>query len=406
MKPRIRKRSSLFQRCLQIIGVLVLAWTAIEVLYVRTAIVREAAKEPPRLGKEKVFIASIHWNNEAILRSHWNQAVVDLAKEIGRENVYVSIQESGSFDDSKAALRQLDTQLHEAGISRKIILDNTTHFDEVSRTPAEAEPGWIRTPRGQVELRRIPYLAKLRNLAMKPLYVLEKAGLKFDKILFLNDVVFNNRDVRNLLSTRDGEYAAACSLDFKHGSSFYDTFALRDAEGHDQLTQRWPFFRARTSRHAIKSSLPVPVTSCWNGIVAMDAGPFYSSKPLSFRGIPDSLSLSHLEGSECCLIHADNPLSHTKGVWLNPNVRVGYSGPAYEAVHSLSTSPWLSSYEIALGAWTNRILRWITTPYFKEQVVKGRVGMWRKKAEGNEEKGVFCLINEMQVLIWNGWAHV
>lgn len=406
MKPRIRKRHSLFQRCLQISGILFLAWTAIEVLYVRTALVREGLKEPPRLGEEKIFIASIHWNNEAILKSHWNQAVIDLAKEIGRENVYVSVQESGSWDDSKGALRDLDRQLQEAGISRKITLDNTTHFDEITRVPVEDEPGWIRTPRGNLELRRIPYLAKLRNLAMEPLYDLKKAGLKFDKILFLNDVVFNNLDVRNLLSTRDGGYAAACSLDFKHGSSFYDTFALRDAEGHDQLTQRWPFFRARTSRQAIKASLPVPVTSCWNGIVAMDAAPFYGSNPLAFRGIADSLALSHLEGSECCLIHADNPVSRTKGVWLNPNVRVGYSGPAYEAVHSHQRSPWISAFEIAIGSWTNRLLRWITTPYFKESVVRGRVGMWRKKQEGNEEKGGFCLVNEMQVLIWNGWAHV
>lgn len=405
MKPRIRQRSSLLQRCLQIAGLLLLAWTTIEVLYVRTALVREAAKDPPPLGKEKIFIASIHWNNEAILRSHWNQAVVDLAKEIGREDVYVSVQESGSWDDSKGALRHLDAQLEEAGISRKIILDNTTHFDEINKAPAET--GWIRTPRGKVELRRIPYLAKLRNLVLEPLYELDKAGLRFDKILFLNDVVFNTWDIRNLLATNDGEYAAACSLDFKHGSSFYDTFALRDSEGHDQLMQRWPFFRARESRNAVKASLPVPVKSCWNGIVVMDAVPFYIRNRPVFRGIPDSLALSHLEGSECCLIHADNPQSRRKGVWLNPNVRVGYSGLAYEAVHSLKTSPWISSFSIALGTWTNRILRWVTTPYFKEKVVEGRLAAWRAKdPENNEERGMFCLINEMQVLIWNGWAHV
>lgn len=405
MKPRIhRRRSPLLHRSLQILGILLLAWTAIEVLYVRTALVREAVKQPPPLGNEKIFIASIHWNNEAVLRSHWNQAVVELAKELGRENVYVSVQESGSWDDSKGALRALDAQLEEAGISRRIVLDNTTHLDEINKPPAET--GWIRTPRGKMELRRIPYLAKLRNLAMEPLYDLEKAGLRFDRILFLNDVVFNTWDVRNLLSTRGGEYAAACSLDFKVGNSFYDTFALRDIEGHDQLMQRWPFFRAKASRQAVKASLPVPVTSCWNGIVAMDAAPFYDSKPLSFRGIPDSLALSHLEGSECCLIHADNPLSRTKGVWLNPNVRVGYSGPAYEAVHSLSTSPWISTFSVVLGSWSNRVLRWVTTPYFKEEAVEGRVNMWRKKAKGNVEGGGFCLINEMQVLIWNGWAHV
>lgn len=56
--------------------------------------------------------------------------------------------------------------------------------------------------------------------------------------------------------------------------------------------------------------------------VAMDASAFYDQN-LTFRGIPDDLASLHLEGSECCLIHADNPLSHSKGVFLNPNVRVG-----------------------------------------------------------------------------------
>lgn len=30
--------------------------------------------------------------------------------------------------------------------------------------------------------------------------------------------------------------------------------------------QTWPYFRSQKSRKAIKSGLPVPVTSCWNGV--------------------------------------------------------------------------------------------------------------------------------------------
>ena len=102
---------------------------------------------------------------------------------------------------------------------------------------------------------------------------------------------------------------------------YYDTFALRDISGAKPVTQSWPFFLATESRNAVKSNSPVPVKSCWNGIVVFQADPFYKSPPLSFRGIPDSLAVHHLEGSECCLIHADNELSTVKGVWLNPNVR-------------------------------------------------------------------------------------
>jgi hypothetical protein len=139
----------------------------------------------------------------------------------------------------------------------------------------------------------------------------------------------------------------------------------------------------------------------------MDAAPFYNSStgsPLRFRGIPDSLALSHLEGSECCLIHVDNPLSRSNGVWLNPNVRVGYNSLAYDAVHS--TDCWLSSYDILRGLWKNRLRRWITTPWLKSLVVSRRVRAWEAVHRDVKESGTFCLINEMQVLVANGWAHV
>lgn len=100
--------------------------------------------------------------------------------------------------------------------------------------------------------------------------------------------------------------------------------------------------------------------------MVMDAAPFYSYN-LSFRGIPDSLALQHLEGSECCLIHADNPLSQVKGVWLNPNVRVGYSEAAYEAVNADDR---LSVYTIARGLWQNRVYRSFTSSLFKNRIVR------------------------------------
>lgn len=49
---------------------------------------------------ERIYIASLHWNNEKILRSHWNNAVVALAEALGRENVFIAVYESGSSDDT------------------------------------------------------------------------------------------------------------------------------------------------------------------------------------------------------------------------------------------------------------------------------------------------------------------
>jgi hypothetical protein len=138
---------------------------------------------------ERVLIASIHWNNEQILRSHWNDAVIALANALGRENVFIAIYESGSWDDSKGALRELDMALAAHNIRRNITLSETTHLDEIS--VAEKGSGWIDTPRGKRELRRIPYLSKLRNWALQPLQELVRQGEQFDKVLFLNDVIFN-----------------------------------------------------------------------------------------------------------------------------------------------------------------------------------------------------------------------
>lgn len=135
----------------------------------------------------------------------------------------------------------------------------------------------------------------------------------------------------------------------------------------------------------------------------MPAEPFVSSTKLRFRAVSDTLALQHLEGSECCLIHADNPLSKTMGVYVNPRVRVGYNVDAYYATHPDTT--WVSTWNIFRGLWVNRIKRW-TSITFESWVVRSRVRRWEKENAGNHEPGEFCLINEMQVLVENGWAHV
>jgi hypothetical protein len=134
----------------------------------------------------------------------------------------------------------------------------------------------------------------------------------------------------------------------------------------------------------------------------MPAEPFLSGE-LRFRGISDTLAASHLEGSECCLVHTDNPL-HERRVYVNPQVRVGYSGEAYNAVHpqSFLQSPWT----IYKAIWTNRLLQWTTSPWLKEWRVQRRVLEWKRRGHGDHEAGEVCLVNEMQVVTDNGWAHV
>lgn len=160
------------------------------------------------------------------------------------------------------------------------------------------------------------------------------------------------------------------------------------------------------------SNTPVPVRSCWNGVVVFQAEPFYKDPTLRFRGTPDSLAESHLEGSECCLIHIDNKLSAKRGVWLNPNVRVAYNDEAHKVVNP-DTQIWPSPTARMRGVWSNRLARWAGSiqRQLERYVVKRRVRLWRRK-EGRKEETVLpkdeevCLINEMQVLVANGWKHL
>lgn len=354
---------------------------------------------------QRIFIASTHWNNEAILKNYWNDAILQLVQHFGTDNVFVSIVESGSWDNSKQVLRELGKELESIGAQFQIILDEATHEQEIAKTPAQT--GWIDTPRGRKELRRIPYLARSRNLSLEPLHTLAQKGTTFNRILFLNDVIFTLDDVLNLLDTRGGKYAAACALDFSKPPAYYDTFALRDFGGHEALMPTWPYFRSSVSRSAIKRGDAVPVSSCWNGMVAMQAMPFYrptGGEGLTFRGISDSLAENHLEGSECCLIHQDNPLSLSDGVFVNPHVRVGYNLPAFEAMNGRAGE--VSLFQFLIKSWENRFRRWATTDWFKLRVVKQRLAQWKKADSSRSEPGVDCLINEMQVLVANGWAHV
>ena len=366
-------------------------------------------KQSSRTGSEypfeRIFIVSTHWNNERVLRDHWNAQVLRLAEYLGPQNVFVSVYESGSWDDSKGALRELGHALDAINIPNHIALDPVTHKDLMDQ-PSETT-GWVTIPGNgeKKELRRIPYLSKIRNLSLRPLLSLREKGMLFTKILFLNDVIFNIEDVLTLLETNNGRFAAACSLDFSKPPNIYDTFAIRDSSGHELMMQKWPYFRSAMSRDALKSLRDIPVSSCWNGMVFMDAEPFYDeAHPLRFRGISDSLAQFHLEASECCLIHQDNRLD--TGAWINPRVRVGYNKAAYDAMSASDVPTTLLAYLERI--WTNRFYRWLTTDQTKKWTIGSRLATWQRQYSEDMkiENGDICLINEMQVLRANGWAHI
>lgn len=158
------------------------------------------------------------------------------------------------------------------------------------------------------------------------------------------------------------------------------------------------------------------------GIVAMSAAPFYDSiLPLRFRGVQDSLAYEHIEGSECCLIHADNRLSSSLGVWINPNVRVGYCHAdlhkpgkikqpytwelfknmcqmSYDAVHPPLGTSWVTATRVAVGLWENRVRRWFSWGSTASWKVRRKLRAWESGKSKRVEPGEMCLVDEMHVI--------
>jgi hypothetical protein len=66
---------------------------------------RSGDNGPP--ANTTVFIASVHRNTEPLLREAWADSVLGLVDYFGPENVYFSAVESGSQDNTKAALWDL-----------------------------------------------------------------------------------------------------------------------------------------------------------------------------------------------------------------------------------------------------------------------------------------------------------
>ena len=83
---------------------LVFAIDFIRLSWAGTHQAEDRANSVPTVPPPSIYIASIFWNSAAILHSNWNGAVLDLAEKLGAERIFISIYESGSWDESKQVL--------------------------------------------------------------------------------------------------------------------------------------------------------------------------------------------------------------------------------------------------------------------------------------------------------------
>lgn len=245
---------------------------------------------------------------------------------LGQDNVFLSLY--GNNSGQKGQRIQS---------SKSIAVDEQTTFDAFPR---------VMLPNEEKRIKRIDYLAALRNRALQPLDKLTQTHIKYDKILYLNNVYFDPVEALQLLSytnthpprTSQAAYRAACAVDFSNPFKFYNSYATRDLAGYGIGLPFFPWFttagRSESRADVLAGRDAVRVRSFW-GMVAFDAWYFQKEQPVRFRAGMELF----WDASECCLVHADvrdagsPPLGGDEvgdkdtgtGVYMNPFVRVAYT---------------------------------------------------------------------------------
>lgn len=341
----------------------------------------KASRIPGRgnINNEKIFIAaSLHDPNGSLLGGKWADAIVQLVGLLGPENVHISVYENDPDAMAEASLQKLRTRLTckcESKLHLDKLFTRSVHAGNQSliseHLPLEEIP-IITIPSGEKKTKRIVFLAEVRNRALRSL---RDSSSKFDKLLYLNDVMFNPIDaVQLLFSTNIGangrtQYSAVCAVDFINAFKFYDRFATRDLEGYEMGVPFFPWFSATgnaISRQDVLSQKDaVRVRACWGGMTAFEASWFQMNQtdldnmldgdnrldderpssdiaglqllPLQFRYELDPF----WEASECCLIHADLAyLSRGRGVEDHDDTRI-FTNPYVRVAYDSKTLSWL-----------------------------------------------------------------
>jgi hypothetical protein len=297
---------------------------------------------------ENVFIAA-NIIDEDLINGSWGESLMELVDIIGKDRVFVSV-----YGGPTSALKDL---------AHKLECNNSLVSEETYPIDWKGIPHVV-LPTGESKVKRITFLAEVRNKALEPL---DTSPTKYHKVLFLNDIIFNPHEAARLLwatNVKDGkaEYKAACAVDFVRPWKFYDTFATRDLEGYGIGVPFFPWFanegEARSRRDVLEGRDAVRVKSCWGGMVAFDGKVLQRhmrspgedaahehlaevereraveslAPPVRFRSEPEPF----WDSSECCLIHADiaaldsssrfsNSATDETGIFMNPFVRVSYS---------------------------------------------------------------------------------
>ncbi|OMJ12538.1 Alpha-1,3-mannosyltransferase CMT1 [Smittium culicis] len=257
--------------------------------------------------KKKYFFSMNLYNNEEAL-PFIIQEIMQLFKFLGPENIFLSIYENGSMDNTKLILAEFKKFLEASDLRYRLVADSIVRPEKYHR---------------------IEYLAGVRNKALEPLETEEKLGFVYDKIVFLNDIFFCYYDILELLYQSDFQKSdLTCPLDFLIKEkiptiTFRDLWVAHDLGGEafngnlNRLTNHKP------SLERVKERLPFQVQCAWNGVAVINAAPFYGKDPIRFRR--SDASAGECSASECSLLCTDFWKRGFRRIVVVPKILVPYS---------------------------------------------------------------------------------
>ncbi|KAJ7628361.1 capsular associated protein [Roridomyces roridus] len=272
----------------------------------------------PAYGAEHKYFFAINLYNSFDVIPDLFATLFRVAAVLGYHNVYVSIYENGSTDQTKALLRIFGALTRSVGM--RVTISSST------RT------------RGAFN-HRIEYLAEVRNTAFVPLHELRDAENEyFDTIVFMNDILPCVDDLLELIwQSRTNNAGITCAADYMYheeiGSPvFYDNWVARDING--TALENAPFesiFHHGPSNDRFRRHLPIQVQSCWNGIAVLDPAPFYSPPHVRFRMA--DIAEGECSASECSLICNDYWDAGYGRIMMVPRVKLAYDHRVFDIIH-------------------------------------------------------------------------
>lgn len=277
-----------------------------------------AVRRDLSMSKDHKYFIAINLYNSFDIIPDLFATLFRVSSILGYHNVFVSIYENGSNDQTKALLRIFSALTKSVGLRVTIRTSQRT--------------------RGQFN-HRIEYLAEVRNSAFVPLHELRDSENEyFDTIIFMNDILPCVDDLLELIwQSRKNNAGITCAADYMYHEEigapvFYDNWVARDING--TALENAPFeriFHHETSSLRFQRHLPVQVQSCWNGIAILDPAPFYEYPHVRFRMA--RITDGECSASECSLICNDYWEAGYGRILMVPRVKLAYDSVRF------STSP-------------------------------------------------------------------